>query len=68
MANREEKVYRWFERNADADGFVEVGCPTVAHGLKMPVRTVQGVVSRLEKQGKIYLIGYRRFAVTSLVE
>jgi hypothetical protein len=64
----EQDVYNWFVQHTNADGMVDVGCPTIASDLRKPTRTVQGCMQRLEAQGKVYLIGYRRYAVTALVE
>jgi hypothetical protein len=68
MNRNEMAVYQWFERNADGDGFIEAAAANVAMSLSIPTRTVQGVLQRLEDAGHIYLISYRRFAVTRLVE
>jgi len=64
----ERRIYRWCYERADADGFVESSSAEIAHDLKIPLRTTQGVLSRLEGAGKLVAFGFRRIAVVELAE
>jgi hypothetical protein len=68
MNSNDMKVYEWFKSHADGDGFVETACIHISAQLNIPLRTVHTCLQRLEETNKVFLIGYRRFAVTELVD
>lgn len=64
----EQRVYEWRRKRVDAGGFPESSSAGIAHDLKIPHRTCQGVFSRLEGTGKLDALGFGCIAIVELVE
>jgi hypothetical protein len=59
-------VYDWLSRKANEDGEIETACANIAMEINKPLSTVQHAVNRLQKRGKIVMIGPREFVVVDM--
>jgi hypothetical protein len=59
----ESNLYKYLLENCDPDGFITTSGAAIASHFRQPSRTIQYALRRLENQGKICCIGYRRFAI-----
>lgn len=59
-------VYNWMKNHADPDGMVHCAAANISLDLNQPLRTVQGALQRLEKQGEVYFIERGKFVVVAM--
>ena len=59
-------VYNWMKNHADSDGMVHCAAANISLDLNQPLRTVQGALQRLEKQGEVYFLERGKFVVVAM--
>lgn len=61
-------IYERMKRQAERDGVVLTGAPSIAKELHLPLGTSRNALQRLQKKAKVAMLEFGKYVVVDIVE